>query len=116
MDRQPTADVPRRVLKLSILGDSEIPLEALFDDGTGRAVELSIRAHHSRSNCQKIGGARVSASRTLAERLISELSETVFQPEQYEDEYRQRLLKAIEQLLGLARVARPVAREPGNLT
>jgi DNA end-binding protein Ku len=35
--------------------------------------------------------------RTLAERLISELSETVFQPEKYEDEYRQRLLKALEQ-------------------
>jgi DNA end-binding protein Ku len=32
-----------------------------------------------------------------AERLISELSETEFQPEKYEDEYRQRLLKAIEQ-------------------
>jgi DNA end-binding protein Ku len=35
--------------------------------------------------------------RTLAERLISELSETEFQPEKYEDDYRQRLLKAIEQ-------------------
>ena len=35
--------------------------------------------------------------RTLAERLISELSGTEFQPEKYEDEYRQRLLKAIEQ-------------------
>jgi DNA end-binding protein Ku len=35
--------------------------------------------------------------RTLAERLISELSETEFQPEKYEDEYGTRLLKAIEQ-------------------
>jgi DNA end-binding protein Ku len=35
--------------------------------------------------------------RTLAQRLISELSATEFQPEYYEDEYRQRLLKAIEQ-------------------
>jgi DNA end-binding protein Ku len=35
--------------------------------------------------------------RTLAERLISELSETEFHPEKYEDEYRKRLLKAIEQ-------------------
>jgi DNA end-binding protein Ku len=35
--------------------------------------------------------------RTLAERLISELSETEFHSEKYEDEYRQRLLKAIEQ-------------------
>jgi DNA end-binding protein Ku len=35
--------------------------------------------------------------RTLAERLISELASTEFQPENYEDEYRKRLLKAIEQ-------------------
>jgi DNA end-binding protein Ku len=35
--------------------------------------------------------------RSLAERLISELSETEFHPENYEDEYRKRLLKAIEQ-------------------
>jgi non-homologous end joining protein Ku len=35
--------------------------------------------------------------RTLAERLISELSGTEFRPENYEDEYRKRLLKAIEQ-------------------
>jgi DNA end-binding protein Ku len=35
--------------------------------------------------------------RTLAERLISELSETEFHPENYEDEYRKRVLKAIEQ-------------------
>ena len=35
--------------------------------------------------------------RTLAERLINELSETEFHPENYEDEYRKQLLKAIEQ-------------------
>jgi DNA end-binding protein Ku len=35
--------------------------------------------------------------RTLAERLISELAGTEFHPENYEDEYRKRLLKAIEQ-------------------
>ena len=35
--------------------------------------------------------------RTLAERLITELSSSKFQPENYEDEYRKRLLKAIEQ-------------------
>jgi DNA end-binding protein Ku len=35
--------------------------------------------------------------RTLAERLISELSGIEFQPDNYEDEYRKRLLKAIEQ-------------------
>jgi non-homologous end joining protein Ku len=31
--------------------------------------------------------------RTLAERLISELSGTEFRPENYEDEYRKRLLR-----------------------
>jgi DNA end-binding protein Ku len=35
--------------------------------------------------------------RTLAEGLISELSATEFHPENYEDEYRKRVLKAIEQ-------------------
>jgi DNA end-binding protein Ku len=35
--------------------------------------------------------------RTLAERLITELSGTEFHPENYEDEYRKRVLKAIEQ-------------------
>jgi DNA end-binding protein Ku len=35
--------------------------------------------------------------RTLAERLIGELSGTEFHPENYEDEYRKRVLKAIEQ-------------------
>jgi DNA end-binding protein Ku len=35
--------------------------------------------------------------RTLAERLISELSGTELRPENYEDEYRKRVLKAIEQ-------------------
>jgi non-homologous end joining protein Ku len=34
---------------------------------------------------------------TELEWLISELSETEFQPDKYEDEYRKRLLKAIEQ-------------------
>ena len=33
----------------------------------------------------------------LAERLISELSATEFHPENYEDDHRKRLLKAIEQ-------------------
>ena len=35
--------------------------------------------------------------RTLAERLIRELSEGEFHPEHYEDEYRTRLLKGVEQ-------------------
>jgi non-homologous end joining protein Ku len=38
--------------------------------------------------------------RTLVERLISELSGTEFHPENYEDEYRKRVLKAIEQEIG----------------
>jgi hypothetical protein len=43
-------------------------------------------------------GAQIRGQeRTLAERLLSKLSETEFHPEKYEDEYRQRLLKAIEQ-------------------
>jgi DNA end-binding protein Ku len=37
--------------------------------------------------------------RTLAERLISELSATEFHPENYKDEYRKRVLKAIEHKL-----------------
>src|SRR5262249_30133153 len=37
--------------------------------------------------------------RILAERLISELSGTEFHPEHYEDDYRKRVLKAIEQKL-----------------
>jgi non-homologous end joining protein Ku len=44
-----------------------------------------------------LGQNEESSPWTLAERLISELSETEFHPEKYEDEYRQRLLKAIEQ-------------------
>jgi len=35
--------------------------------------------------------------RTLAQRLISELSGTEFHPENYEDDYRKRVLTAIEQ-------------------
>ena len=44
--------------------------------------------------------------RTLAERLISELSETEFQPQKYEDEYRTRVLKAIEQKVAGQEIAR----------
>jgi DNA end-binding protein Ku len=44
--------------------------------------------------------------RTLAERLISELSGTEFRPEHYEDEYRKRLLKAIEQKIAGQEIAR----------
>ena len=44
--------------------------------------------------------------RTLAERLITELSSTEFQPENYEDEYRTRLLKAIEQKVAREEIER----------
>src|SRR5262249_55972475 len=37
--------------------------------------------------------------RTLAERLIRELSGIEFHPENYDDDYRKRVLKAIEQKL-----------------
>jgi DNA end-binding protein Ku len=49
--------------------------------------------------------------------LISELSATEFQPENYEDEYRRRLLKAIEKVAGqeIERVeveVRPATTDP----
>ena len=43
---------------------------------------------------------------TLAERLISEVSGTELHPERYEDEYRKRLVKAIEQKAAGQEVAR----------
>jgi DNA end-binding protein Ku len=79
----------------------------------GKTTPIAIRAHQDGLLLQRLffAGEVYNASeiaqgaepkirdqeRTLAERLISELSETEFQPEKYEDEYRQRLLKAIEQ-------------------
>jgi DNA end-binding protein Ku len=79
----------------------------------GKTTPIAIRAHQDGLLLQRLffAGEVYKASeiaqgaepkireqeRTLAERLISELSETEFQPEKYEDEYRQRLLKAIEQ-------------------
>jgi DNA end-binding protein Ku len=49
--------------------------------------------------------------RTLAERLISELSGTEFQPEHYEDEYRKRVLKAIEQKIAGQEIERVEAED-----
>jgi DNA end-binding protein Ku len=54
--------------------------------------------------------------RTLAERLITELSETEFQPEKYEDEYRQRLLKAIEQKIAGQEIQRMEVETPPPTT
>jgi DNA end-binding protein Ku len=54
--------------------------------------------------------------RTLAERLITELSETEFHPEKYEDEYRQRLLKAIEQKIAGQEIQRMDVETPPPTT
>lgn len=54
--------------------------------------------------------------RTLAERLVSELSGTDFQPENYEDEYRKRLLKAIEQKVAGQEIARIEVEAPASTT
>jgi DNA end-binding protein Ku len=79
----------------------------------GKSTPIAIRVHQDGLLLQRLyfagevhdaGGIERGATpairdqeRTLAERLISELSGTEFQPENYEDEYRKRLLKAIEQ-------------------
>jgi DNA end-binding protein Ku len=54
--------------------------------------------------------------RTLAERLISELSATEFHPENYEDEYRKRLAKAIEQKMVGQEIQRVEAQAPPATT
>ena len=54
--------------------------------------------------------------RTLAERLVSELSGTDFQPENYEDEHRKRLLKAIEQKVAGLEIARIEVEAPASTT
>src|SRR5262245_58464872 len=54
--------------------------------------------------------------RTLAERLISELSSAEFRPENYEDEYRKRVLKAIEQMMAGQEVQRLEAAAPPATT
>ena len=52
---------------------------------------------------------------TLAERLISEVSGTELHPERYEDEYRKRLVKAIEQKAAGQEVARvEIAARPAT--
>ena len=65
----------------------------LHQDGLLLAGEVYNAAEIDRGAESKIR----DQERTLAERLITELSSTEFQPENYEDEYRTRLLKAIEQ-------------------
>src|SRR5262245_30393444 len=79
----------------------------------GKTTPIAIRVHQDGLLLQRLyfAGEVYNASeidrgaepkirdqeRTLAERLISELSATEFHPEHYEDEYRKRVLKAIEQ-------------------
>jgi DNA end-binding protein Ku len=79
----------------------------------GKTTPIAIRAHQNGLLLQRLyfagevnnlaeidRGAEQKIrdqERTLAERLITELSATEFHPESYEDEYRKRVLKAIEQ-------------------
>jgi DNA end-binding protein Ku len=79
----------------------------------GKTTPIAIRAHQDGLLLQRLyfadevqNAAEIDQGaapkirdqeRTLAERLISELSGTEFHPENYEDEYRKRVLKAIEQ-------------------
>jgi DNA end-binding protein Ku len=79
----------------------------------GKTTPIAIRVHqdglllqrlyfagevHSLADIDRGGDPKIrDQERTLAERLISELSVTEFHPENYEDEYRKRLLKAIDQ-------------------
>ena len=79
----------------------------------GKTTPIAIRAHQDGLLLQRLyfaaevhNAAEIDRGaepkirdqeRTLAERLIGELSGTEFHPENYEDEYRKRVLKAIEQ-------------------
>src|SRR5262245_50574996 len=79
----------------------------------GKTTPIAIRVHHDGLLLQRLyfAGEVYDATeidqgtepkirdqeRTLAERLIRELSAGEFHPEHYEDEYRKRVLKAIEQ-------------------
>ena len=79
----------------------------------GKTTPIAIRVHHDGLLLQRFyfAGEVYNAAeidrgaepkirdqeRTLAERLLSELSATEFHPENYADEYRKRILKAIEQ-------------------
>jgi DNA end-binding protein Ku len=79
----------------------------------GKTTPIAIRVHqrglllqrlyfagevHALSDIDRGGEQKIrDQERTLAERLISELSGTEFHPENYEDEYQKRVLKAIEQ-------------------
>ena len=88
----------------------------------GKTTPIAIRHHqdglllqrlyfagevHNAAEINQGGDPKIrDQERTLAERLISELSETEFQPEKYEDEYRTRVLKAIEQKIAGQEIAR----------
>jgi len=81
----------------------------------GRTTPIAIRVHEDGLLLQRLyfadegcnaaeidrgAGPKIrDQERTLAERLISELSGAEFHPENYEDDYRKRVLKAIEQKL-----------------
>jgi DNA end-binding protein Ku len=98
----------------------------------GKTTPIAIRAHQDGLLLQRLyfgeevynaaeierGAAPTirDQERTLAERLISELSGTEFHPETYEDEYRKRLLKAIEQKVAGLDIARVEAEAPAPTT
>jgi len=90
-------------------------------DLTSIALQIAIRVHQEGLLLQRLyfAGEVYNAAEidrgaetkirdqepTLAERLISELSATEFHPENYEDEYRKRVLKGIEQKVTFGPVA-----------
>src|SRR5262245_2961742 len=98
----------------------------------GKSTPIAIRVHQDGLLLQRLyfAGEVYDASeidrgadpkirdqeRTLAERLISELSATDFHPEQYEDEYRKRLAKAIEQKMAGQEIERVEAQAPPATT
>jgi DNA end-binding protein Ku len=88
----------------------------------GKTTPIAIRAHQNGLLLQRLyfagevhNAAEIDRGpeqkirdqeRTLAERLITELSATEFHTESYEDEYRKRVLKAIEQKMAGQEVQR----------
>ena len=94
----------------------------------GKTTPIAIRRHqgglllqrlffadevHKASEIDRGAGPKIpDQERTLAERLITELSSSEFQPENYEDAYRKRLLKAIEQKVAGEEIAAAAQSQP----
>jgi DNA end-binding protein Ku len=93
----------------------------------GKTTPIAIRAHQNGLLLQRLyfagevhNAAEIDRGpeqkirdqeRTLAERLVTELSATEFHPETYEDEYRKRVLKAIEQKIAGQEIERVEAED-----